>query len=71
MDMIRGRDRNLDKKSRINQTFFTQEYFINAAKSYCKEKHIPHVLFENEANDVQTAADELLNHLINKKILCI
>lgn len=67
--MLNKRNRDLDKSSALQDTFHTQEYFIEAAEAYCKEMDIPHLVFDNETDGLNSASEDIVRKLVNAGVI--
>lgn len=61
--LVRGRGRELDRQSKILDSYAMLPSFIAAAKAYCNERKIPHVIFNNTQHTLADAAESLLEEL--------
>jgi hypothetical protein len=63
-ELVLGRGRELDRKSRILDMYQMQEPMLNASSEYCEAKGIPHVVFRNVQSTTAGAADVLARELM-------
>ena len=62
-ELLDKRGRVFDKKTSIRETFHTQGRFLDAAAEYCRQREIPHMVFENEMAGLDSAAESLFRQL--------
>lgn len=68
--LVRGRGRALDRQSKILDSYGMLQPLKDAANTYCKEKEIPHIIFDNNHETLAEAAECLLIELRNHNIAC-
>jgi hypothetical protein len=67
--LVNGRGRALDRASKLLETHHTQEAIIRACDSYCCERGIAHIKFENAQETALAAAVVLHDRLVRAGVL--
>lgn len=68
-DLVKGRGRELDRKSNLLNFHHMQSVFVEVSNKYCIEKGCHHLIFENTHKTLASAADELYKELQKQGVL--
>lgn len=63
--MLKKRNRKLDNDVKLENTFHTQPLFENAEKSYCREKSIDFLEFNNTFSSIEASSNFLISNIKN------
>jgi len=67
--LVKGRGRDLDRKSDLLNYHYMQSEFLEASNTYCLSQGVRHIQYNNNETNLAAAAEDLYQQLVNNGVI--